>query len=162
VEEGQEIQLQAVLFGVGGDSLNADIAWTNVHQDLVELTPNGARATVSGLAPGKALIRARSGEQEDSLEITVTDALELGSLVLSPATQTLAIGETGNVTATVTDTQGRTLPNVAVSWSVPDSMGLALLELNIQSITFRAEQPGTYSVRGTAGDKQAVAQLIVP
>lgn len=161
VEEGHQITLQAVLLGVGGDSLNADVQWTNLNEDLVTLEPNGARATITGLVPGMAHIKARNGELEDSIDVTVIEVLDIGSLTLSPASQTLAIGETGTVTAAVTDPQGRALPNVPVSWALPDSTGLALVEIDLQSISLRAEQVGTYLVRGVAGDKQATAQVVV-
>ena len=56
------------------EDLTADAVWTSTNESVATVTATEDGATVTGVAPGKAIIRARIGRFYDQIEVTVTES----------------------------------------------------------------------------------------
>src|SRR5439155_13027236 len=71
---------------------------------------------VTGVAPGSATMTATSEGKSNTAAITVT-TLPVASVAISPATASLAVGQTVQLTATPQDSAGTTLTGRTVTWA---------------------------------------------
>ncbi|WP_169788751.1 Ig-like domain-containing protein [Vulgatibacter incomptus] len=118
LEVGQSIQLTARAVDEDGRVLD-DIAieWESNHPEAVEVNETGR---IVAIAVGSATVRAVFGEASASISVRVIP-LGAESIRIGGAPESLAIGEEVRLVATVTDAQGRTIPDADVSWAVtPD------------------------------------------
>src|ERR1041385_8029407 len=89
-------------------------------------TSNAAAATVSasglvtGVAAGSATITATSEGQSGTSAVTVTN-VPVASVALSPATASITVGATTQLTATPKDANGTALSGRAVTWATKRS-----------------------------------------
>ncbi|AYY14478.1 multidrug transporter [Actinobacteria bacterium YIM 96077] len=119
------------------DAVDADPAWsaTGDSGDVVEVTGDGATASVTGLAPGEGAVVAADGDVRGELDITVLDELAW----VDPNTTQVALADadsTGRIELTGYDAAGYRAPidpaDVEVDGAdgivelVPDGAGFAL------------------------------------
>lgn len=129
---------------------DATVRWTSESPAVASVDQAGV---VTGIAPGKATIRAQAGAASatrtlDVIRITVTD------LAVEPRTTQARTGDVVRFTARVGSVQ--TGPSPAVRWSVTGSG--ASIE---PDGGFVAERPASYVVTASIGDRSAVATVIV-
>jgi serine/threonine protein kinase len=129
VRVGDRVQLTAeVRDGAGGALPTAPVAWTSNEPGVAEVSPEG---WVTGRQEGRAEIRAVSGEAEASA-IVVVEAppasaapappseptpASVAAVAVTPAAQTLTVGETAQLGATPSDAAGNQLADRPVTWS---------------------------------------------
>ncbi|PYO96033.1 MAG: Ig domain-containing protein, partial [Gemmatimonadetes bacterium] len=77
------------------------------------MSPSGQ---VAGVAPGSTTITATSEGKSSSATITVT-TIPVASVAISPATASLQVGQTVQLTATPKDSAGSTLTGRTVTWT---------------------------------------------
>src|SRR5213596_1878807 len=113
-------------------------------------TSNAAAATVSasglvtGVAAGSATITATSEGQSGTSAITVTN-VPVASVTVSPATASLTVGATTQLTATPKDANG-TATDLAVAGVTDSSVTLSFTE-----VTDGTGLPASYDIRFAAG-----------
>jgi alpha-tubulin suppressor-like RCC1 family protein len=109
---------------VGSVTLTPDLAsqvmsdfpveWSSADPTIGSVT-NGV---VTGISPGDARIIAAAGGRSDDATITVKPAVS--SIVVEPASVSIVVAETVQLTATVLDENGDTLTDRQVSWESSD------------------------------------------
>jgi plastocyanin len=124
------------------------ISWASDNPAIAVVDAAGV---VTGIAPGKATLRATSGSASNTLAVDVVRASITG-LSIQPAT---ANARTGDVIHFNAVSQGSS-ESYAPRWSVSGE-GVTI----DADGGFVAEVPGTYVVNGAIGDKVASASVVV-
>ncbi|HEY0006588.1 MAG TPA: Ig-like domain-containing protein [Pyrinomonadaceae bacterium] len=128
---------------------DAVINWTSDNPSVATVDAAGV---VTGIAPGRATLRAASGSAVGTVTVNVVNS-NITSLSIEPRTAT---ARTGDVVRLKANAGGAAANNFSVRWSVggegaridPDG-------------GFVAELPGTYIVTAASGKLEAVASVVV-
>jgi hypothetical protein len=145
---GAGVKLDAVARTPNGDPRSdVDIEWTSSAPRVAAIDPAGL---VTGVTPGRARLSARSGSATAALEVTVI-ANPVKALAVEPRTTRARTGDVVHFAATAT---GAAAP--AIRWSVSGSG--ATIDADG---AFVAEQPGSYVITASSGDKNDVASIVV-
>jgi len=126
LDPGETVQLTAVLRDAAGATVYGEpVAWASSDESVVGVSDGRLEAR----QPGTASVSASGGGQTRSVEVLVRapsptptpgpDA-RVASVRLSPSALSLAVGESGSLTATALDGSGRTLSGRVMSWSAAD------------------------------------------
>jgi len=134
---------------VGDPRRDVVINWTSDNPAVAKVDAAGV---VSGVAPGKATLRAASGTGTGTVTVEVVKS-NLTDLSVNPGT---AVARTGDVIHFNVNAKGGPANNYSVRWAVggegatigPDG-------------GFVAELPGTYVVTAASGTHEATASVVV-
>ncbi len=119
----QTVQLTATPKDASGNPLTGRvITWTNNSTTVATVSGTGL---VTGKAAGAATITATSEGQNGTSAITVALA-PVASVTVSPASLSLNVGQTGQLTATLKDANGNILTGRAITWS-SNSSGVVMV-----------------------------------
>src|SRR6266550_1955814 len=111
---GQTVQLAAMPKDSAGAALTGrTVTWTSSNTSVATVSSSGL---VSGAAQGSATITATSEGKTSTAAITVT-TVPVASVAVSPATASLQVGQTAQLTATLKDSAGGTLTGRPVTWA---------------------------------------------
>lgn len=155
---GEAATFFAALFDANGDSITTDdVTWTSSDASVARVTlpvsHGGSQAAlVEARAVGTALIAAASGSLSDTLRVTVREGDAGGPVAviqLEPPSQTIAVGDTAGITATLRDAAGQVLSGREIGWTTSDST-IARIE---------ATAPGAIVLRGTAAGTATITAL---
>ena len=129
-----------------------NVTWSSSDPNVASVTASGLSATVKGVAPGSATIRATatdgSGKYADCI-VKVTDpALPVTGVSLNPASATIKVGGTQNLTASITPSNAT---NKKVTWSSSDPNVASVTGAGL-SATVKGVAPGSATIRATATD----------
>ena len=110
----QSKPLTATVTDANGKPINnPQVSWRSSN-DLVATVSNAG--VVTGVIPGTVTITATSGGKSGTASVTVTLA-PVGSVVVSPSSSALTVGQPHALTATVTDANGNVVTDRRVDWS---------------------------------------------
>src|SRR5207249_5426153 len=93
------------------------VTWASGDTSVARVSPSGL---VTGVAPGSAPIMAMSEGKSGTATVTVT-LVPVASVALSPATASIRVGQTVQLTATPQDSGGSTLTGRSVTWASGDT-----------------------------------------
>jgi hypothetical protein len=136
----------------GNPRADVGISWSSDNPSIASVDAAGL---VIGLKPGKANITAVCERASKTMAVEVT-ANPVKSLGIEPRS---ASGRTGDVirfSTSATDVAGKPIISCEVRWAVGGDG--AMIEADG---AFVAEKPGAYVVSASAGDRQALASVIV-
>ncbi len=154
ITTGQTSQLTATVKDANGAVISgAPVSWT-VDNSGVALV--GSTGLVTGQAPGTATVTATSGAAHIGVPITVT-LPPANAVIVSPSSVALLVTQTQQLTATVTDAGGHTLPGQSVAWQ-SNNTGVATVS---PSGVVTAVSPGSATITGTSGAASGVALVTV-
>lgn len=128
------------------------ISWSSDNPSIATVDAAGM---VIGMKPGKAIITAACERATAKMAIEVT-ANPVKSLSIEPRTKNARTGDVIRFSTNATDTTGKAMSSCEVRWAV-GGYG-AMIE---SDGTFVAEQPGAYVISASAGDRQALASVVV-
>jgi uncharacterized protein YjdB len=149
VAVGRTAQLTAVTLDAEGDTLrNRSIDWETSDAAVATVSETGV---VTGVAVGEVTITATSEGRSGTSRLTVS-ATEVASVVVDPATTTVVMGGTVELTATARDGLGAILLDRPVAWATSDA-GVAEVDMHG---TVTGIGPGsvtiTATIEGTSGE----------
>lgn len=148
VPVGGVVAMTAVPRTGRGDPLSAArVAWTSDQPSIAAIDDAGV---VTGVAPGRATLTARSGPAKATTTVTVAKQ-SVGRLSIEPRN---ASARTGDVVRFAARADGRAA--AVVRWSV-SGPGAAIESDG----AFVAERPGSYVVTAAGGDRAAAASVLV-
>src|SRR5207245_2368348 len=111
---GQTVQLTATPQDASGNPLSGRvITWSSSSTTVATVSGSGL---VTARAAGSATITATSEGQSGTAAITVPAPAPVASVSVSPASATLQIGQTVQLTATTKDANGNPLNGRTVTW----------------------------------------------
>src|SRR6266511_327269 len=114
IPQGQTTQLTATPKDAAGTPLSGRlVTWASSNTSVA--TVNSSSGLVSGVAAGSATITATSEGQSGSAAVTVTP-VPVASVAVSPATASILVGQTVQLTGTPKDASGNALSGRVVTW----------------------------------------------
>jgi hypothetical protein len=153
VPVGMGLTLSAVTkMSTGDPRTDVQVQWTSLQPTLAGVDPTGF---VTGLAPGRATIRASSGNVQASIDIEVIRN-PVVRLSVEPSTVTARSGDVVRFKAVAFGQGGAPMASPLVRWAVSGEG--ATIEADGG---FVAEKPGSYAVTAVSGDRAAVATVTV-
>jgi uncharacterized protein YjdB len=157
INVGDSVRLRVVRGGGTPAGSASRIEWRSLSPAIAPVTQRGV---VRGAAPGTARVVAADGTRSDTATITVTVArAAVASVVVSPPTGRIAVGETTRLGAAVADARGRRLTDRAVAWQSTND-DVASVDAASGLVTARA--PGTATVEARSEGVTGSAQITVP
>jgi uncharacterized protein YjdB len=154
ITTGQTSQLTATVKDSSGAVISgAPVGWTIDNSNIALVTSTGL---VTGQAPGAATVTATSGSVHVNVAITVT-LPPANAVIVSPSTVALLVTQLEQLTATVTDAGGHTIPGQTVTW-VSSNAGVATVS---SGGLVTAVAPGTATITGTSGPASGVSNVTV-
>src|SRR6266571_4158567 len=147
-------QLTATPPDANGNPLSGrTITWTTSAPGVATVDANGL---VSAVATGSATITATSEGKSGTAAITVSST-PVASVAVSPASATLIVGATQQLTATPLDANGNPLSGRTISWTT-SALGVATVDAN-GLVT--AVAPGSATITATSEGKSGTSAITV-
>lgn len=154
MQVGQSVQLTAEALDAGGAVLpGRAIAWSSSNTGVATVSNNGL---VNAIAPGGAIITARSEGESAGASITVS-SVPVASVVVTPGTKTVVVAETAQLTAQVRDASGAALTGRAVIWTTSAAGTATVTSQGL--VTGIA--PGTATITATSEGRSGSAAVTV-
>ncbi|MES2524449.1 MAG: Ig-like domain-containing protein [Gemmatimonadota bacterium] len=129
------------------------IAWTTDNQAIATVNAQGI---VSGQAAGTARITATSEGKTGSAVVTV-QSVPVASVVVTPARDTLTIGETVQLVGTARDANNLTLSGRSFTWSSANNSIVSVSSTGLVT----ANGIGSTTVQATSEGRNGTATLVV-
>jgi hypothetical protein len=157
------ISMDPVSLAVGetvqlSDPSSKKTVWSSSDRNVATVTSTGL---VTGMGPGEAHIEAKSAGSRWITVVTVTSTPPAsGSVVnvtVTPSSASLEPGATVQLTATATDANGHTVPDVSFTWS---STNPAVATVSSSGVV-TAVSEGAAEVRATASGETGSAAITV-
>lgn len=165
---GEEAPFFAAIFDANGDSvITSAVTWTSSDTTVAMITPTtGQSVLVRGVGEGLALVSAVNGSRAAAVQVSVGDSVPppsnpVASVELSPASQTVMVGDSAWVQAILRDSAGVVLSNRVVTWTVSKQNVLRLDGQFGHYLLFTALAPDTVIVTGTSEGKSGTAVVMV-
>jgi plastocyanin len=154
VVAGGSAQLAAAAFSATGvPRHDAAITWTSEAPAIARVDAAGV---VTGVAPGRATIRAASGPASATLPVTIVRN-PVTSLAIEPASSSVRTGDVVRFSVTAKSGSGARVESPAIRWSVGGGPAATVESDGV----FVAERPGAYVVTAMSGDRVATASVVV-
>jgi trimeric autotransporter adhesin len=157
VVTGGTVQLAATLKDAAGNTLaGRTVTWSSSSAAVASVSAAGV---VTGVAAGSATITATSEGRSAQAAITVTapPPVAVASITLSPASASVAVGGTVQLSATLKDAAGNTLTGRTVTWSSSNPVAASVSASGLVS----GASAGTVTITASAEGRQAHAQVAV-
>lgn len=135
-----------------GNPVDADFTWSSDNSGVVTINANG---TAKAVGAGSTTIRVAARGKEASADISVS--VDNGqTLSVSPTSASLLVNETEQLTATLKDRNGNTMP-VDPVWS---SNNAGVVSVNSAGV-IRGEAAGSATVQARVGNLVANVAIVV-
>jgi uncharacterized protein YjdB len=137
----------------GQELTGRTVVWSTSSPGVAAVDASGR---VTGVGTGSATITAASEGRTGATVVTV-NSVPVATVALSPALDTLQVGETTQLAAGARDAAGNTLPGRSFSWSASDTRIATVSSTGLVV----AIAPGTATVRATSEGRTAEATIVV-
>jgi hypothetical protein len=161
----------AVVFSASGDSiLNPPVIWTSRTPSVGTIAGLSSTAEFSALALGSTWVVAQSQGLADSIMVSVVQSDSTGgggntgpvaTVELMPASQTVSVGDSLGLWATLKNAQGQSLGGRTVTWSASDSAVVRFDFAMGQSAVLRARKAGSATITAVSEGKSGTATVTV-
>ncbi len=156
VAVGATVLMQTVVQDAAGRPIGVEQSWSSSNPAVASVSAAGL---VTGRAPGTATVTIAAGGKTLSTTVTVpAPPPSVASIILTPATPTVAVGASVQMQAAVRDDTGANLSGVVLTWSTTNP-GVASVSAG-GSLTGVA--PGTATVTVSGGGKSTSTLVTVP
>jgi uncharacterized protein YjdB len=135
----------------GATVTGKSIAWSSSDQAVATVS-NGV---VTAVKPGSVTITAAVGSVQGTASVTV--AAPVASVEVTPATATIVIGGTTQLTATLKDAGGNLLTDRAVTWTSDNDLIASVSGTGLVT----SKSVGTATITATAEGKSATAKVTI-
>jgi len=139
----------------GAPIATGTVSWSSSNTNVAVIAQTGA---ITAVGAGTTQIIATSGGKSGQAALTVVPApVPVASVTISPATVTLVIGATQQMTATATDANGNVLTGRTVTWSSSDPTKATVTPTGV----VQAIAAGTATIVATSETKSGSATVTV-
>jgi len=154
VAVGKTVTLTATPKDVDGATVTgSSVSWSTSNQGLA--TVSGG--VVTGVAPGTVTITAAVGSVK--ADATVTVAAPVATIALAPAVNSIVLGATAQLTATLKDAAGTVLTDRTVEWKSDNELVATVSTTGLVT----SKSVGSATITATAEGKSATAKVdVVP
>ncbi len=153
---GQTAQLTAAAKDGSGNTMTGQsITWSSSNSSVATVNGSGL---VSSVGVGTATITATSSGKSGTASVTVAAAAPVvGSVTVTPAALTGTVGQTGQLTAVVTDANGNTMTGQTITWT---SSKTSVATVNGSGLV-TAVSAGTATITASTSGKSGTASVTV-
>jgi uncharacterized protein YjdB len=123
------------------------VVWTTNNAGVAAITQTGR---VTGLLPGTAVITAVIDGKAGNSTVTV-NLVPVSRVVVTPASPSVSVGKTTQLTATVTDASGNVLTGRSVAWTSSDTRIVTVDASGLASGVRKGSAVVTATSEGKAG-----------
>lgn len=146
----------------GNPIANPVVTWMTPDTGVITLADSGVQASASGRAAGQArVIAASNGMSDTALVQVVGSAGPVASVTLTPASVTIAVGDSVPFSATLRDSLGTEVQNRPVSWFVADTAVVRIENSFGTYAHIRAKKTGNTTIQATSEGKVGTATITV-
>ncbi len=150
----QTAQLTATAEDSAGNALGGvQVVWQSASPGIASVSASGV---VTGVSPGTAVVRATAEGVIGADTVKVTQA-PVSSVVLSPSTSSLFIGQTEQLSAQVTNAAGQPIKGASVTFS---SANTAVATVSASGVV-TGVKVGITTITGTSQGKSGTAAVAV-
>jgi uncharacterized protein YjdB len=154
VSVGATTQLTATPKDANGTALSGRVVtWGTSNPAVATVSPSGL---VTGVAVGAATITATSEGQSGTAALTVTN-VPVASVTVSPATASLTVGATTQLTATPKDANGTALGGRVVTWGTSNA---AVATVSVSGLV-TSIAAGSATITATSEGKSGTSTITV-
>src|SRR3989454_3186892 len=154
VSVGSTVQVTATPLDANDNPLSDRVVtWTSSAPAVATVSANGL---VSGVAAGSATITATSEGKSGTAAITVT-SVPVASVVVSPASASMQVGQTVRLTATTLDANGNVLTGRAIAWT---TNAAAVARVDATGLV-SGVAPGSATITATSETKSGTSAITV-
>jgi uncharacterized protein YjdB len=151
---GSTIQLAATVKDSAGNALTGrPVTWQSLNAGVANVSATGL---VTSVGVGTTAISASSGGKTGLAEITV-NPVPIGSVTIAPKTDTVGINAQRQLSVTVKDSLGHTIPHPSVTWTSTNN-GIAPVS---GSGVVVGVNPGTVKIIAQSGTKADTNTTVV-
>jgi uncharacterized protein YjdB len=165
VAVGDSAAFSAELRDANGTLVSRPVTWTVGDSTVARI--QGAFGQTVILRAGRAgttTVTATSEGQSGTAQLVVTDSTpseSVATVIVTPARDTVAVGDSATFFADLRDAQGNPLSGRAVTWSVSDSAVARIEGVFGQSVILRGQGDGITTVTAMSEGQSGSAELIV-
>lgn len=150
---GRTVQLSAeVLDQIGRPILDPAVGWTSEDTLVVTVDSTGL---VTAVGSGETTVTGTSGDLSDAARLSVVQTI--ASITISPASDTVAVGDTTRLVATAVDENGHAVANATFGWT---SLNEAVASVDRMGLV-RGVAEGNTTILATAGSVVGTAMITV-
>src|SRR5438309_4671796 len=154
VQVGNTVQLTAAPKDANGNPLSGrTVTWSSSNPSVATVDGTGL---VTSVVAGSATITATSEGQSGTASVTVS-SVPVASVAVSPATASLSVGQTAQLTATPKDANGNPLIGRAVTWSTTNGSVATVSATGLVT----AAGAGSATITATSEGKSGTASVTV-
>ncbi len=155
VQAGQTVQLTATLKDANGNVLTGrTVTWSSNSTTVASVNSSGL---VTAKVAGSATITATSEGKSGTSSITVTP-VPVASVTVAPASGSVAVGSTLQLTATPKDANGNPLSGRVITWSSSDG---TVATVNGSGLVRGVAAGGPVTITATSEGKSGTASVTV-
>src|SRR2546429_36295 len=152
---GATIQLVATTIDSAGNVLTGrSVNWASGNSGAASVDGNGL---VTGMGAGAATITATSEGKSGTASVTVS-SIPVASVTVSPASASLAVGQTVQLSATPTDANGNPLTGRVITWASSDN---TIASVNGSGLVTGVAAGGPVTITATSEGKSGAASITV-
>ena len=137
----------------GGSIATGTISWSSASTAVANVSSSGA---ITAVAPGQTIITASAGGKSGQATLTVIP-VPVATVTVSPATASLIIGATQQLTAATLDAGNAALTGRTVTWSSSDAAKASVSSSGLVT----ALAAGSATITATSEGKSAQATITV-
>ena len=153
---GETVQLTASVSDQNGQALaGTSVSWSSSGTAVATVSASGL---VSAVGNGTATITATAGEASGTAAITVGQAVS--AVAVSPAADTLLVGDTLRLSAEATDANGHAVEETEFAWESGDAAITAVDATGLVTAVGAGEAEITATSSGVTG--RAVVRVVAP
>jgi uncharacterized protein YjdB len=150
---GQTQKLTGNLVDARGGVITGQPAWESSSRFVATVSASGL---VSAVGPGTATVNATAYGQQTTAVVTVIEAT-IASVTVAPEAAAVSTGQTKQMSASITDTQGSILVGLTPSWS---SSKMSVATVSTDGL-ITAVASGTTTITVTSGGVMGTATVTV-
>ena len=143
---------------IGRPLTDVAVSWTSTDTTVASVDSTGM---VTAVADGATTVSATAGDVSGEAVVTVMQAV--GSVVVSPTADTVAVGDTLRVVAEAFDENGHAVLGAEFNWSSSDESIARVDQSGLVTArgAGRARSRGSTIITATAGEGQGTAEITV-
>jgi uncharacterized protein YjdB len=151
---GQTRQMTAQPLDADGNPLSArPVTWSTSAAAVASVSAAGI---ISGVAAGSAVITASSEGKTAAVAVTVS-SVPIATIAVTPATDTVAVSQTLQLTATPKDAQDGILTGRAITWSSSDASKATVSSTGLVT----GVSPGAVTITASSEGKTGASSITV-
>jgi uncharacterized protein YjdB len=151
---GQQTSFTAVAKDASGNTVNQTLTWSSSDATIASVSSG----TALGIKAGNATISASNGSVAGSATLTVL--APVADIAVTPSPDTVVIGTTAQLTATLKDAAGTALTGRTVSWSSTDGTIASVTPSGVVTGVKLGTTTVTASAEGKAGSTTIIVRTI--